>query len=118
MTAAAAELRNLPGVLTVLAAVLPVGTVRLHRAVAGRMRAFRKSHVRPPAADCSADAARRRLRDANAFGAGSLWALTLFERHGLPLAQLVEARFPACRIMEEVLGSVFRQDETKPLVAD
>src|SRR5689334_6625587 len=59
-----------------------------------------------------------RLGNANALGARSLGTLTLLERHGLSFAQLVEARLPAGGVVEEVLGSVICQDETKPFVAD
>src|SRR6187399_2719279 len=59
-----------------------------------------------------------KLRDAHAFRARSLRALTLVKGHGLPFAQLVEPRALARRVVEEVLVSVFRQDEAEALVAD
>src|SRR5262245_42317297 len=58
------------------------------------------------------------LGDANVFGARSLGTLALFERHGLPLTQVVEPGAGAGRVVAEVLVAVARKDKTETLVAD
>ena len=60
----------------------------------------------------------RILGDPDVLASRAFGPVTDIERHRLPLAELVERRPGACRLVEEVFRPVAGCDESEPFVTD